>query len=108
MSGEPQQPFDFTFPTLAPGQAPAGTAAGLSPPANLFGVSRAQAMPQQQQQQQQLPVQLQQPVQPASFQPLTARSTVVHATSRAAAPQSQQQQEQQQAAPKPVPVTQVR
>lgn len=109
MSGEPQQPFDFTFPTLAPGQAPAGAAAGLSPPANPFGVSsRAQATPQQQQQP--LSVQLQQPVQPASFQPLTARSTVVHASSRAAAPQSQQQQgqQQQQAAPKPVPVTQVR
>lgn len=109
MSGN-QDPgfFDFSFPALAgSAQPPAGDQAAANP----FGVSRfPQAASRQPQQQPQ--VQLQQPVKPASSEPLTARSTVVHASSKAAAPRLQQQQQQgarqvQAAPPKPVPITQV-
>lgn len=110
MSGD-QDPgfFDFSFPALAgSAQATAGEKAAANP----FGVTRSPPAAARQLQQQ-AQVQLQQPLRPASTEPLTARSTVVHASSKAAAPKLQQQQQQGagqvQAAvpPKPVPITQV-
>lgn len=105
MSSQQPPAGDFSFPSLSGTQPSTGTqsnpfAVQPTPPA-------ARPAPSQ--------VQLQKPVQPQSTEPLTARSTVVHASSRTAAPQAPQQQQQggslsQQpaaAAQKPVPISQV-
>jgi hypothetical protein len=97
--------FDFSFPSLAPAQAPQGP----QPAQNPFGIQPPAAPKQPVQQPAQ--VQLQQPVRPmATSEPLTARSTVVHASSSRPAgsmPQQQSGAEQPAMAQKPVPLSQV-
>lgn len=91
----------FSFPSLSAAQ-PSSEAQS-----NPFGISQpapaaAQAAPATAQ------VQVQQHVNPRPLQPLTARSTVVHASSKAAAPEEGAPVQQQAAAAvhKPVPITQ--
>lgn len=105
MSSQQAPAAEFSFPSLSGTQPSTGTQS------NPFAVQPAPAATRPAPPQ----VQLQTPVQPQSTEPLTARSTVVHASSRTAAAQAPQQQQQggslsQQpaaAAQKPVPISQV-
>jgi len=106
MSSQQAPAAEFSFPSLSGTQPSTGTQS------NPFAVQPAPAATRPAPPQ----VQLQTPVQPQSTEPLTARSTVVHASSRTAAAQAPQQQQQggslsQQpaaAAQKPVPISQAR